>query len=122
MTEWFPRHRDGEYMTLFGKTMGQIFWSRHYFLTKRSDIHFFRKSQGFGVSAQVLRRLRECRIPTIVILWEHPDDTATKLTARVEDFYAHGVTWQDRESDFQKVLALGLFSQSTLNEFQEVHT
>lgn len=120
LTSWMPRRVDGEYMDLFGRTMGQVFYSKGMFLTKRRDPHFFRVFQGFGVSAVVLQRLRSLRIERVVILWEHADGSVDKLAARVVDFYERGTVWQDRSGDFQRILPLELFGQTGIVEFCKV--
>lgn len=111
------RRVDGEYVVLFGRPVGQLFYSKRMFLTKRRDPHFFHNYHGFGLSVVVLHRLRLLRIERIVVLWEHTDGTIDKLEARVIDFFERGVVWQDRTGDFQRVLDVDLFGQAGISEF-----
>ena len=90
-------------ITYRGKVVGIIKKNRTY-VSHRNKNHWFRKFNGFGMSASVLKELRQHDVETIKVIYTKVDDTQEIWMAKVNDFYEKGVIWKDIEFDYQRVL------------------
>ena len=90
-------------ITFRGKVVGIIKMDRTY-ISHRNKTHWFRKFNGFGMSATILKELRDYDVETIKVIYTKVDGTQEVWIATVNDFYEHGSIWKDLELDYQRVL------------------
>jgi hypothetical protein len=92
-----------------GRAVGRIKGTTY--ITQRRPEHFFIKFQGFGLSAGLLRRLKDRHIVEVIILYSRKDGTQVAYKSLLTDFYDRGEHWTDREADRQLILPVRHMSQ-----------
>lgn len=96
-------------ITYLGKTVGHT--EGKTYVTIRRPEHFFRKYNGFGMSTQLLKILKNHGVAWIWVRYEKTDGSTSNYLAALEDFYAHGIPYTDRSVDTQLILPLTHFGR-----------
>lgn len=86
------------------------------FITYRTDLHFFRKYNGFGLSYSVLKKILDLNCRKVIILWEKDNGTTEKLQTYPKRFIEEGELWKDGERDYQRILPIHKLQKKTMQE------
>lgn len=92
-----------------GKKVGYVFrkGGEKICVTERTELHLFKKFNGFGVSEAVLKALKDEQIRQLWFVYK-PTDEAFVTT--VEQF-EQCETWENEDEDVQRVMPLQLFDK-----------
>ena len=74
------------------------------YTTLRNKHHYFIKFKGFGVSTEILLKLRKLGCNKIIIIYNKADGTQTVYQTYPEKFLTEGYIWTDGELDHQRIL------------------
>jgi hypothetical protein len=96
-------------ISLFNRVVG-IVSEDCTFIARRRPEHFFRKYNGFGLSTNIIFRLKELYIKKVIILYEKDDRTIVYRT-NLSNFLEHGHRYKNLENDYQMILSLEYFER-----------
>ena len=95
---------------LRGKTVGVIKPDRTY-ISHRNKNHFFRKYNGFGLSAGVIEILKKYDVDIVKIIYTKVDGTQEVYITNLDKFYKFGVIYRDSVIDYQRILSIQRFTK-----------
>lgn len=84
------------------------------FITFRKSTHYFRKFHGFGLSYDVIKRLRDNNCQRVVILWKKENGETERLETTPHRFLEDGIVFRDGDYDNQRILSLDILRTGTL--------
>lgn len=90
-------------ITIYGKCVGVINDSGDY-VTHRNKKHFFKKFSGFGLSFDVINKLKKNNCNKVVILYETIDFKTIKYVSNLIDWYEKSQLYKDGLNDYQRIL------------------
>ena len=90
------------------KTIGYVNETNQ-FISRRTKEHFFVKYKGFGLSLNIITKLRNMYVNEVIILFVRGDGTTSKYKTHIINFLKHGITHINLEHDYQKILPLTYF-------------
>ena len=91
---------DSPYVLINKKIVGKVVGDT--FLKPVKDEHYFRKFHGFGISEEIIARLRRDDVKKIRIVWTHIDRSITILEVDFNRFVARSekYTFRGENEDF----------------------
>lgn len=92
-----------------GKTAGCLREDK-VFITKRKEIHIFRKYNGLGISFKVLMDLYKRGCKKIIFLLERKDNVE-RYEAHINTFFEYGKIYTDSKHDTQRILRFKYLNQ-----------
>jgi hypothetical protein len=93
-----------------GSLIGLIRKDRVY-ISHRNKNHWFRKYNGFGISASVLEELRKYEVQLIKIVYTKTDKTQEVYITQLTNFYEKGIIYKDGFNDYQRILNIKEFKK-----------
>ena len=95
---------------LRGRIVGTIKKDRTY-ISHRNKEHFFRKYNGFGLSAGVIETLKKYDVEVVKIIYTKVDNTQEIFITPLNMFFEHGVIYRDGVTDYQRILSINKFKK-----------
>lgn len=79
-----------------------------YISFRKKAKHYFRKYDGYGISTNILRLLKDSNVNKIVIIEERESGERRKLTTTANTFYEKGIRYNNKK-DRQIILKITNF-------------
>jgi hypothetical protein len=105
---------ENQKITYKNKVIGEL-RPDHVYITQRTSKHFFVKFKGFGISASILKELKDKGCTKITLIYNRTDGTQAIYETYPNKFYELGEIWRDDENDYQRILAVKDFNMSQLH-------
>jgi len=87
--------------------VGRVLSNGTTYVTRRRREHYFKKFNGFGISRNVLEKLKSIGVEEVVIIYENRDGTEALLRSDLSSWFSGGISWIDKRNgkeDLQIVL------------------
>lgn len=107
-----------EPVILRGVKIGEIDLEKAFYLSHRTQAHYFHKFEGFGISIKVLDYLMSKKVEKIGIIFENREF----YYANIDSFLIHGIEYDDN-GDIQLILPLKFYTKykEEIREEVQVH-
>lgn len=87
------------------------------FITRRKEIHIFRRYNGLGLSYHALMRLKGLNCKKIIILLELDNGEIEKFETTPENFLEKGQYYTNSQADQQRILSFHQLNQQPLEDY-----
>lgn len=91
-TGWIRKNEDG---------------TQTYISYRNRTKHYFIKYEGYGISLEVLKLLKDSNIENIIIIEEYNEEgDKRKLLTEVEEYFKYGTYYKHINEDYQLILPI----------------